>query len=200
MASPVRNLTGPTGLSRMSPVIPVPIIRINPLGYATGVMTPRLPSLTQKATLAAGIDTPAIKIPPPPMGRLIFNTFPAVYRARPAITITLDVSSKDIEDQKDRAWRDQVGYPARWMVHSGGKIRVVPIPSQQTVVRVGYLDVPAELAEPTDTPDARIPAGHHGYLKFAAAAWLLRMDGDAGDEQKAQAFMQTFNSLIGAKD
>jgi len=112
-------------------------------------------------------------------------------------TNVLDRTSQAMEDEKDGAWRGAIGTPARWMIHAGNKIRITPCTGAESSATVGYVEIPTPLAAEDSTPDARIPAGHHGYLKFAAAAWLLRMDGDAGDEQKAQAFMQTFNSLIG---
>ncbi len=108
----------------------------------------------------------------------------------------LEKTTKEFEDLRNPAWRDVSGSPKKWMEHDGGSLRLSP--SSTVTVSVGYLESPADLINDNDVPDFRIPAAHHAYLKFAAAAWLLRQDGDQQDEQKSQAMMQTFNSLIGA--
>ena len=110
-------------------------------------------------------------------------------------TSLLDQTTIAFEDLRNPSWRNLQGAPKRWMCHDGRRIRLLP--SQAGTATVGYLESPAILADPSDVPDARIPVPHHAYLKFAAAAWLLRQDGDQADEEKAQSFMNTFNSLIG---
>ena len=51
-----------------------------------------------------------------------------------------------------------------------------------------------------DVVDLRIPESHNEYLKYAAASWLLQLDGDGQDLKTADGHMQKFNSLIGYSD
>ena len=82
MASPTRNLTNPSGVSRMAPAdVPTPTIAIPSLfSRCIAVLTPRIPPMVQRGCTFPSVPVPVIKIPPPPLARLIFNTFPAVYR------------------------------------------------------------------------------------------------------------------------
>ena len=107
---------------------------------------------------------------------------------------TLDRTTKEFEDLRNPDWRDAYGTPKRWLQHDGRTLRLVP--AHASVVLVGYLENPTTLVGDNDVPDTRIPVPHHVHLKYAAGAFLLRMDGDNQDEQKAASFMQTFNSLI----
>jgi len=47
-----------------------------------------------------------------------------------------------------------------------------------------------------DMVDPRVPITHQRFLKYAAAYWLLLIDGDMQNFQAAGAFMQQFNELI----
>ena len=81
MAAPVRNLTAPTGLSRMAPSLPVPAIRPTlPGRLVAQVLTPLRPPTVQRGAMGRPMAVPAVKIQPP--ARLVFNTFPAVYKDR----------------------------------------------------------------------------------------------------------------------
>ena len=51
-----------------------------------------------------------------------------------------------------------------------------------------------------DVIDLRIPDAHNEFLKYAAAFWLLQLDGDGENLQKADSLMTKFNSLIGFSD
>lgn len=102
------------------------------------------------------------------------------------------------EDAWNPSWRTDSGIPRRWMMRDGHSIRLTPMAAVS--VSVGFREAPAELVDDSDTPDPRIPVPHHAYLKFAAAAWLLRQDGDQRDDARAESLMQTFNSLIGASN
>ena len=83
MAAPVRNLTDPTGLSRLAPVFVVPLVPI-PAFLATKAMPLyRRPPLTQFNAMPKAPGVPVVRIPEPPLGRLIFNTFPAIYKDKP---------------------------------------------------------------------------------------------------------------------
>ena len=106
----------------------------------------------------------------------------------------LERTEADFEDVRNPAWRLMVGAARRWMTRNGSSLLLTP--RQACSVTVGYQEAPAMLALDADIPDSRIPLAHHSHLAYAAAAFLLRMDGDAADEAKAQSFMQTFNSLI----
>jgi hypothetical protein len=106
----------------------------------------------------------------------------------------LDPTTMAFEDNKNPAWRDIVGPPRRWMVYSGRQLRITP--KSVVNLKVGTIEQPALLALDGDTPDTRIPIPHHLHLKYAAAAFLLRMDGDNQDEAGADGFMKVFNSLI----
>jgi hypothetical protein len=135
-----------------------------------------------------------------PRGSALFFS-PTVFQADPPRApqnglFPLERTTKAFEDQRHPFWRSATGMPARWMVFSGRQVRLVPA-SALTVI-VGYQEAPVLLASDEDVPDTRIPVPHHAYLKFAAAAWLLRQDGDQRDESRSQALMQTFNALIGA--
>jgi len=48
--------------------------------------------------------------------------------------------------------------------------------------------------------DLRIPDSHNEFLKYAAAFWLLQLDGDGQDFKKADDCMAKFNALIGYSD
>jgi hypothetical protein len=90
--------------------------------------------------------------------------------------------------------------PKRWVLWSGAKIKLIPIPSPAYTAVVGYVQKPVDLTLDTDTVDARIPDPHNEFLKYAAASWLLSLDGDGQSLQLAEAFMQKFNQLIGYAD
>lgn len=112
--------------------------------------------------------------------------------------VPLERTSKAFEDLRFPTWRSLTGDPKKWAPHDGRKLRIIP--AKSVTVTVGYIEAPSELSSDASTPDTRIPDAHHAYLKYAAAAWLLRLDGDQEDEAKANALMQTFNSLIGANN
>ena len=81
-----KNLTGPT-MGRMAPAMapPVPVMArpfsavAMPIQYQPSrrlVMTGRMAPIA--------LDPPSVDIPPPPLGKLIFSTFPAAYKVRVA--------------------------------------------------------------------------------------------------------------------
>lgn len=91
--------------------------------------------------------------------------------------------------------------PKRWVLWSGAKIKLTPIlATWPGTCTVGFTDAPTSLAVDTDTIDARIPPAHNEYLKYAAATWLLNLDGDTNDVDTATQFMNIFNQLIGYSD
>jgi hypothetical protein len=114
-------------------------------------------------------------------------------------------SSVSFESMKSNVWQNitqaTAGFPPkRWVLWSGSKIKLVPIPSPAYTAVVGYVQKPVDLMQDADTVDARIPDPHNEFLKYAAASWLLNLDGDGQSLQLAEAFMQKFNQLIGYAD
>lgn len=109
-------------------------------------------------------------------------------------------SSFQFESMKSNVWQTATGVPKRWVMWSGEKAKLTPIPSPIYTAIVGYIETPTALALDADTVDARIPEVHNEYLKFAAASWLLLLDGDTFDPAKADNFMQRFNQMIGYSD
>jgi hypothetical protein len=114
-------------------------------------------------------------------------------------------SSVSFESMKSNVWKslmqDTAGFPPkRWVLWSGSKIKLIPIPNPVYTAVVGYVQKPVDLTLDTDTVDARIPDPHNEFLKYAAASWLLSLDGDGQSLQLAEAFMQKFNQLIGYAD
>ena len=91
--------------------------------------------------------------------------------------------------------------PKRWIMWSGAKVKLVPLlATWPGTCTIGITDTPTALSADSDTIDARIPVAHNEYLKYAAAAWLLNLDGDAQDIGMANNYMNQFNQLIGYSD
>lgn len=90
MSTPVVALTGPTGLSRMysGPIPPMPILAVQQPTMMQIAFLPRGPLFNPvvitatNATVQNTITTATAKIPPPPMGRMLFATFPPIYKER----------------------------------------------------------------------------------------------------------------------
>lgn len=109
-------------------------------------------------------------------------------------------SSFRFESMKYNVWQTTTGTPARWILWSGQKIKLTPIPTSPLSTIIGYVQKPADLALDSDTVDARIPDAHNEFLKYAAGAWLLHLDGDAQSIPLANEYMNEFNQLIGYAD
>ena len=99
------------------------------------------------------------------------------------------------ETNRNPDWETLVGTPKRWMMFSGNKVRLTPNPPTGTCV-IGYTEEPTNLSADNDQVDSRIPVPHQRHLKYAAAYWLLQIDGDTQDMQTAMAFIQQFTELI----
>lgn len=117
-----------------------------------------------------------------------------------AVQTQLVESSFRFESMKYNVWQTTTGTPARWILWSGQKIKLTPIPTSPLSTTIGYVQKPADLALDADTVDARIPDTHNEFLKYAAGAWLLHLDGDAQNIQLANEYMNEFNQLIGYAD
>lgn len=114
-------------------------------------------------------------------------------------------SSFKFESDNSNTWQTltqaTAGYPPRrWVLWSGAKVKLTPIPSPAYTAIVGYVQKPTDLALDADTVDARIPEPHNEYLKYAAAFWLLQLDGDNQNLALADSYMTKFNQLIGYAD
>ncbi len=109
-------------------------------------------------------------------------------------------SSFRFESMKYNVWQTTTGTPARWILWSGQKIKITPIPTSPLSTTIGYVQKPTDLSLDSDTVDARIPDTHNEFLKYAAGAWLLHLDGDAQSIPLANEYMNEFNQLIGYAD
>lgn len=114
-------------------------------------------------------------------------------------------SSFKFESDKSNTWQTLTqavaGFPPkRWVLWNGAKVKLVPIPSPAYTAVIGYVQNPTALSSDSDTVDARIPDQHNEYLKYAAAFWLLQLDGDNQNLALADSYMSKFNQLIGYAD
>ena len=109
-------------------------------------------------------------------------------------------SSFRFESMKYNVWQITTGTPARWILWNGQKIKITPIPTSPLSTTIGYVQKPTDLSLDSDTVDARIPDTHNEFLKYAAGAWLLHLDGDAQSIPLANEYMNEFNQLIGYAD
>lgn len=116
-------------------------------------------------------------------------------------TVTqLTESTFNFESMKSATWQTLTGVPKRWVLWSGAKVKLTPIPSPIYTAVVGYVEDPTDITSDSSTVDARIPEGHNEYLKYAAAAWLKLLDGDNENVAIADNYMERFNHLIGYRD
>lgn len=116
-------------------------------------------------------------------------------------------STMSFESMKSNTWMTATGTPKRWVLFSGSKIKLAPSPSPVYTAVVGFVDTPTVFTntgvmatDDAQTPDALIPPAYLEFLKYAAASWLLLLDGDGQDFGKANDCMHKFNSLIGFDD
>lgn len=91
MASPAKAFTDPVGVSRtvsFGTSVPQPILPIKPPTYRQLALqvwnSHPWNTFTILATLKPSLPLTVVngKIPPPPMGRMLFSTFPPIYRER----------------------------------------------------------------------------------------------------------------------
>ena len=125
-----------------------------------------------------------------------------MYKVRNATYTRLLESTMSFEFEKSFTWETTFGLPRRWVLFAGNKIKLTPIPmiGASYPASIGYVETPNVLTGDSSTVDSRIPEAHHEYLKYAASAWLLLLDGEGQDFQRAEAFMSKFNQLIGYVD
>jgi len=86
--------------------------------------------------------------------------------------------------------------PKRWLQIDGSTIAVNPGFPSGLYPKVCMLEVPTTLALDADTVDARIDTSSQEYLKYAAGAYLLQIDGDEQSIQLADKWLDQFNRLI----
>lgn len=104
-------------------------------------------------------------------------------------------STVDQETNKNPNWQTLVGTPKRWVMFDGNKILLTPNPSTGTCV-IGYAEEPVRLVNDNNPIDSRIPVPYQRFLKYAAAAWLLQIDGDTQDAATAVSYLTMFAELI----
>ena len=111
---------------------------------------------------------------------------------------TLTETLASLEDMKDPEWEIATGNTCkRWARWSGNQLKLTPIAwTSPTVCSLGYIASPTVLSLDTDTVDARIPEYEQGYLKYAAAWYLLQMLNDQANQALADKYMKTFHSMI----
>lgn len=109
-------------------------------------------------------------------------------------------STFEFESLKSATWQATTGIPKRWVLWSGAKVKLTPIPNPIYAAVIGVVEDPTDLNLDADTVDARIPDSHAEYLKYAAASWLYLLDGDTQNFQLADNLMDKFNQLIGYAD
>lgn len=105
-------------------------------------------------------------------------------------------SSLSDETNKNPNWENVTGAPKRWLIYDGTNIRTVPKPASTLTARIGYIEEPININLDADTVDPRVPITFQRFLKYAAAYWLLMIDGDGQDVQLALGMMQQFVELI----
>lgn len=125
-----------------------------------------------------------------------------LYKVKNVTNTQLVESTYSFESMKNPVWTNQYGTPKRWVLYSGAKVKLTPIPVTGAIFQatVGYVEHPADLASDSSTLDTRIPESHGEFLKYAAASWLLLLDGDGQNIALADNFMSKFNQMIGYAD
>lgn len=104
--------------------------------------------------------------------------------------------------EKSETWdTDNSALPKRWSLWSGNKAKLTPLMTtySASTATIGYIQRPTIMSG-TATVDPRIPESHNEFLKYAAAAYLLHLDGDNQSIPLADKLMETFNQLIGYED
>lgn len=116
-------------------------------------------------------------------------------------------STMSFESMKSNTWMSLAGTPKRWVLFSGAKIKLTPSPSPAYTAIVGFVDSPTQFTytkvaatDDAQVPDPLIPPAYLEFLKYAACAWLLLLDGDGQAVQLADSHMRKFNDLVGYAD
>ena len=123
------------------------------------------------------------------------------YKVGGTTVTELTESTFSFESMKSSVWQAATAtVPKRWVLWSGAKVKITPIPTVIYASTIGYIENPVDLSVDGDIVDARIPIIHQEYLKYAAASWLLLLDGDGQNIGLADNLMEKFNSLIGYSD
>ena len=123
------------------------------------------------------------------------------YKVGGTVVTELTESTFSFESMKSSVWQLATAtVPKRWVLWSGAKVKITPIPTVIYAATIGYIENPVDLAVDADVVDARIPIIHQEYLKYVAASWLLLLDGDGENIGMADNLMGKFNSLIGYSD
>lgn len=110
-------------------------------------------------------------------------------------TTILDRTSREWMDLYKQTWRVDSGTATKWFPLDGGSLQVTP--KETYSFTLGYLKKPTDLSADGDLVPSTIGPDKERYLKYAAAAWLFQLDGEGQDLQKADSFIQKFESLVG---
>lgn len=103
------------------------------------------------------------------------------------------------ETSKDPDWQQKTaGNPRVWFFAGGKTIKLLPKPQQTLSCVIGYIKEPVQFLNSTAVQyvDVTIPNSAHKYLKYAAAHWLLSIDGDQKTVQEGAFWLDTFNKFI----
>lgn len=93
MASPTRNLIDPTGLTRLGPSLWLPTTRPPVVAGQTWVWATQAWFRGDIVTVISSVQIPQIqlgflpRVPTPPMGHQLVNTFPSIYKERQGIIV-----------------------------------------------------------------------------------------------------------------
>lgn len=131
-------------------------------------------------------------------------TIPSTYLK---IVDVLDNNKKELnstslffENLHDPSWRSTwatTKTPKRWFKLDGDSIAVTPGFPSGLYPYVCLLQVPTALASDADNVDTRIDVSFQEYLKYAACAYLLQIEGDGQNIGLADKWMDMFNRLVG---
>ena len=120
------------------------------------------------------------------LGLIDVVTLGGVTVANPILESTLE-----IEDRKNPNWRFRTGEPSIYVEYSGNTILFNGQPASGYVL-IGYIQEPTQMINLTDTPDSRIKDFFHQYLRFGAAAWLLKQAGQGQNIKKSREYFADF--------
>lgn len=114
----------------------------------------------------------------------------------------LDLTTKAAEDLRNPSWREETGYPTKYMMLSGNQVQLCSPMAGLTPTAIGVLEAPEALVltDMAGEPDPRIPVAHHPHLCTGALFLLLSKNASKGDISKANLALQTFMQLIGVPD
>ena len=112
----------------------------------------------------------------------------------------LDRSTQRVEDVMNPAWRDNATAEKalRWCYIDGNSISIIP-PVTAAEVSAGYIRMAASIETVDgDAWEPLVSDYAKTILHFAAGSYLLKMNTDQQDLQKADKYLSDFNMFVGA--